>query len=65
MSLLHCKLYFTEIHGAPNINLTAANEHEPFIEHRIRVIKERVRALRHTLPFQEVATKDDGTHGTL
>ena len=45
---------FTEIHGAPNINLTAANEHEPFIERRIRVIKERVRALRHTLPFKRL-----------
>jgi hypothetical protein len=26
---------FTEIFNAPNINLTAANEHEPFIERRI------------------------------
>ena len=31
-----------DIIGAPNLNLTAANEHEPFVERRIRVIKERV-----------------------
>jgi len=48
---------FTDIYGAPNINLTAANEHEPFIERRIRVIKERVRALRHTLPFKTLPLK--------
>jgi len=48
---------FTEIHGAPNINLTAANEHKPFIEHRIHVIKERVRALHHTLPFKRLPRK--------
>ncbi len=29
--------------GAPCLNLTSANEHEPFIERRIRVVKERVR----------------------
>jgi hypothetical protein len=28
--------------GAPRLNLTSANEHEPFIERRIRVVKERV-----------------------
>ena len=48
---------FTEIFNAPNINLTAANEHEPFIERRIRVIKERVRALHHTLPFKTIPRK--------
>ena len=34
------------------LNLTAANEHVPRIERQIRVIKERVRAARHTLPFK-------------
>jgi hypothetical protein len=33
------------------LNTTAANEHVPRIERQIRVIKERVRATRHTLPF--------------
>ncbi len=40
--------------GAPWLNLTSANEHEPFIERRIRVVKERVRSLRHSLPFQTI-----------
>jgi hypothetical protein len=31
-----------ELPGAPTLNLTSANEHEPYIERRIRVIKERV-----------------------
>jgi hypothetical protein len=40
--------------GAPRLNLTSANEHEPFIERRIRVVKERVRSIRHSLPFQTI-----------
>ncbi len=28
--------------GVPWLNLTSANEHEPFIEHPIHVVKERV-----------------------
>ncbi len=40
-----------ELPGAPTLNLTSANEHEPFIERRIRVVKERVRSIRHSLPF--------------
>ena len=37
-------------HG-PRVNLTSANEHVPEAEWRIRVVKERVRASRHDLPF--------------
>ena len=37
--------------GAPRLNLSAANEHEPYVERQIRVIKERVRAVCHSLPF--------------
>ena len=40
--------------GAPRLNLASANEHEPFIEHRIRVVKERVRSIRHSLPLQTI-----------
>ena len=40
-----------DLPGAPRLNLAAANEHEPFVERKIRVIKERVRAVRHSLPF--------------
>ena len=34
------------------LNTTAANEHVPKIERQIRVIKERTRCIRHTLPFK-------------
>jgi hypothetical protein len=34
-----------------SLNITSANEHVPEIERRIRVLKERTRATRHTLPF--------------
>ena len=47
------KLLF-ELPGAPRLNLTSPNEHEPYIERRIRVVKERVRAVRHSLPFTSI-----------
>jgi hypothetical protein len=31
--------------GAPCLNLMSANKHEPFIEHRIHVVKERVQSI--------------------
>ncbi len=40
--------------GVPRLNLTSANEHEPFIERRIRVVKERVQSIQHSLPFQTI-----------
>ena len=43
-----------EMTGAPTINLTSAGEHVPEIERRIRVIKERCRAMRHGLPYNRV-----------
>jgi len=43
--------FLLDLPGAPRLNLAAANEHEPFVERKIRVIKERVRAVRHSLPF--------------
>ena len=48
---------FQNLYGAPQLNLTAANEHEPFVERRIRVIKERVRSVRHSLPFKVLPKK--------
>ena len=39
---------------APNINLAAQGEHVPEIEQRICVIKERARALQHSLPFTRI-----------
>ena len=38
----------------PRVNVCSANEHVPEIERRIRVVKERVRSLRHTLPFSHL-----------
>ena len=40
--------------GAPRLNLTAANDHEPYVESKICVIKEQVRAVRHSLPFSNL-----------
>jgi hypothetical protein len=40
--------------GAPQLNLTSANEHEPFIECCIHVVKERVRSIRHSVSFQTI-----------
>jgi hypothetical protein len=37
--------------GGPMVNLVSANEHVPEIERRIRVVKERCRATRHSLSF--------------
>jgi len=40
--------------GGPMVNLASHNEHVPEIERRIRVVKERCRATRHSLPFQRM-----------
>ena len=40
--------------GGPRMNLTSANEHVPEIERKIRVVKERVRDVRHSLPFNKI-----------
>ena len=46
-----------DLPGAPTLNLTSANEHEPNIERRIRVVKERARAVRHSIPFTALPVK--------
>ena len=38
----------------PRLNVTSADEHVPEIERRIRVVKERARAIRHSLPFDRI-----------
>ena len=40
--------------GGPAVNLASANEHVPEIERRIRVVKEKSRGSRHSLPFQRI-----------
>jgi hypothetical protein len=42
------------IPGGPMVNLASSNEHVPEIERRIRVVKERCQATRHSLPFQRM-----------
>jgi hypothetical protein len=40
--------------GGPMVNLASANKHVPEIERRIRAVKERCRATRHSLPFHTI-----------
>jgi hypothetical protein len=40
------------ITGVPVVSLASSNKHVPKIERRIRVVKERCRATRHSLPFE-------------
>jgi hypothetical protein len=40
--------------GGPMVNLASANEHIPEIERRIRVVKERCQATRHSLQFETI-----------
>jgi hypothetical protein len=39
------------VYGAPKLNLASANEHVPEIERKIWVIKEWVRAVIYSIPF--------------
>jgi len=43
--------------GSIDLNVTAAQEHVPVIERKIRVIKERFRAVRSTLPFRHLPSR--------
>jgi hypothetical protein len=40
--------------GGPMVNLASTNEHVPKIERRIRVVKERYQATRHSLQFHTI-----------
>jgi hypothetical protein len=40
-----------------NLNTTSASEHVPDIERQIRVIKERMRAIKSTLPFKRLPAR--------
>ena len=40
--------------GGPRVNLASANKQVPEIERQIRVVKERVRATCHSLPFRKI-----------
>ena len=43
-----------DLPGAPLLNLTASNKHEPYVKRKKCVIKERVRAVSHLLPFSQL-----------
>jgi hypothetical protein len=43
--------------GEPRLNLTAANKHDPYVKRKIRVIKERLHAVRHSLPFSNISAQ--------
>jgi hypothetical protein len=67
---LQCGFHITTVHAdgefaplktliesmpcGPMVKLVSANEHVPEIECRIRVVKERCRATRHSLPFHTI-----------
>ena len=40
--------------GGGRLNLTSSNEHVPKIERIFRVVKERSRDMRHSLPFNRI-----------
>jgi hypothetical protein len=42
------------VYGVPKLNLVSANKHVPEIERKIRVIKERVRAVIYSIPFNSL-----------
>jgi hypothetical protein len=46
--------WMATVYGAPKLNLASANKHFPEIERKIRVIKERVRAVIYSIPFNSL-----------
>ena len=46
--------WMVTVYGAPKVNLASANKHVPEIERKIRVIKERVRAIIYSIPFNSL-----------
>ena len=44
----------SELYGGPKLNLASANKHVPEIKRKIRVIKERVLAVRYSLPCNAI-----------
>ncbi len=46
--------WMATVYGAPKLNLASANEHVPEIERKIWVIKEWVRAVIYSIPFNSL-----------
>ncbi len=53
------------VYGAPKLNLASANEHVPVIERKIWVIKEWVRAIIYSIPFQLSSSSDAGSRSFI
>ncbi len=51
------EVWMATVYGVPKLNLASANEHVPEIERKIRVIKERVRAVIYSIPFNSLPTR--------
>jgi hypothetical protein len=51
------KAWMAMVYGAPKLNLASANEHAPEIERKIRVIKEWVRAIIYSIPFNSLPAR--------
>ncbi len=45
------------VYGAPKLNLASANKHIPESERKIRVIKEQVRAIIYSIPFNSLPAR--------
>jgi hypothetical protein len=49
--------WMATVYGAPKLNLASANEHIPEIERKIWVIKEQVRAVIYSIPFNSLPAR--------
>jgi hypothetical protein len=49
--------WMATVYGAPKLNLASANKHVPEIERKIRVVKEWVRAVIYSIPFNSLPSR--------
>jgi hypothetical protein len=48
------EVWMATVYAAPKLNLASANKHVPEIERKIWVIKEQVRAVIYSIPFNSL-----------
>ncbi len=51
------EVWMVTVYGAPKLSLASANEHVPEIERKIQVIKEWVRAVIYSIPFNALPAR--------
>ncbi len=51
------EVWMAMVYGAPKLNLASANKHVPEIEWKIRVIKEWVKAVIYSIPFNSLPAR--------